>query len=160
MKNPAFEQPFKSARTNSRSLLLRSRRRGHAAAAHCRVWLHTAWPCKAGAWSRGFYQCVARHGRPNPSSAWLGMLEKVRMISGIRKQRPGLPGSQGKVHPMLNFSLFISLHPLLATALTAFAAALTAWTPAAHATIGVWPDTFRARQMPVSGGAQYVRVGG
>src|SRR6516165_8819590 len=61
---------------------------------------------------------------------------------------------------MLNFSLFISLHPLLATALTAFAAALTAWTPAAHATIGVWPDTFRARQMPVSGGAQYVRVGG
>ena len=47
-----------------------------------------------------------------------------------------------------------------ATALTAFAAALTAWTPAAHATIGVWPDTFRARQMPVSGGTQYVRVGG
>ena len=42
----------------------------------------------------------------------------------------------------------------------AFAAALTAWTPAAHATIGVWPDTFRARQMPVSGGTQYVRVGG
>ena len=28
MKNPAFEQPFKSARTNSRSLLFRSRRRG------------------------------------------------------------------------------------------------------------------------------------
>jgi len=61
---------------------------------------------------------------------------------------------------MLNFSLFTSLHPLLATALTAFAAALTAWTAAAHATIGVWPDTFRARQMPVSGGTQYVRVGG
>jgi hypothetical protein len=32
-----------------------------------------------------------------------------------------------------------------ATALTAFAAALTAWTPGAHATIGAWPDTFRAR---------------
>ena len=45
-------------------------------------------------------------------------------------------------------------------ALTAFAAALTAWTPAADATIGVWPDTFRARQMPVSRGTQYVRVGG
>ena len=28
MKNPAFEQPFKSARTNSRSLLFRSRRCG------------------------------------------------------------------------------------------------------------------------------------
>src|SRR5215831_4220630 len=70
------------------------------------------------------------------------------------------PPRQGKVHPMLNFSLFTSLHPLLATALTAFATALTAWTPAAHATIGVWPDTFRARQMPVSGGTQYVRVGG
>ena len=28
MKNPAFEQPFKSARTNSPSLLFRSRRRG------------------------------------------------------------------------------------------------------------------------------------
>ena len=61
---------------------------------------------------------------------------------------------------MLNFSLFTSLHPLRATALTAFAAALTAWTPTAHARIGVWPDTFRARQMPVSGGTQYVRVGG
>src|SRR6516162_3499566 len=61
---------------------------------------------------------------------------------------------------MLNFSLFTSLHPLLAKALTAFAAALIAWTPAAHATIGAWPDTFRARQMPVSGGTQYVRVGG
>ena len=61
---------------------------------------------------------------------------------------------------MLNLSLFTSLHPLLATALTALAAALTAWTPAAHATIGVWPDTFRAQQMPVSGGTQYVRVGG
>src|SRR5262249_22042332 len=72
---------------------------GHAAAAHCRVWLHTAWPCKAGAWSRGFYQCVARRGRPNPSSAWLGMLEKVRMISGVRKQRPGLPGKPSKVPP-------------------------------------------------------------
>jgi hypothetical protein len=47
-----------------------------------------------------------------------------------------------------------------ATALTAFAVALTAWTPTAYATIGVWPDTFRARQMPVSGGTQYVRVGG
>src|SRR6516225_10483164 len=45
-------------------------------------------------------------------------------------------------------------------ALMAFAAALTAWMPAAHATIGVWPDTFRAVQMPVSGGTQYVRVGG
>ena len=61
---------------------------------------------------------------------------------------------------MLNFSLFTSLHPLRATALTAFAAALTTWTPTAHATIGVWPTTFRARQMPVSGGTQYVRVGG
>ena len=61
---------------------------------------------------------------------------------------------------MLNFSLFTSLHPLRATALTAFAAALTAWTPTAHARIGVWPDTFRGRQMPVSGGTQYVRVGG
>jgi pimeloyl-ACP methyl ester carboxylesterase len=61
---------------------------------------------------------------------------------------------------MLNFSLFTSLHPSLATGLTAFAAVLTAWTPAPHATIGVWPDTFRARQMPVSGGTQYVRVGG
>ena len=28
MKNPTFEQPFNSARTNSRSLLFRSRRRG------------------------------------------------------------------------------------------------------------------------------------
>jgi hypothetical protein len=28
MINPAFEQPFKSARKNSRSLLFRSRRRG------------------------------------------------------------------------------------------------------------------------------------
>jgi len=28
---------------------------------------------------------------------------------------------------------------MLNTALTALAAALTAWTPAAHATIGVWP---------------------
>src|SRR6516165_5224236 len=61
---------------------------------------------------------------------------------------------------MLNFSLFTTLHPLLATALTAFAAALTAWTPTAQATIGVWPDTFRAGQMSVSGGTQYVRVGG
>ena len=61
---------------------------------------------------------------------------------------------------MLNFSLFTSLHPLRATALTAFAAALTAWTPTAHARIGVWPDTFRGRQMPVSGFTQYVRVGG
>ena len=61
---------------------------------------------------------------------------------------------------MLNFTRFTPLHPLLATALMAFAAALTAWTPAAHATIGVWPDTFRARQMAVSGGTQYVRVGG
>src|SRR6516165_4978151 len=61
---------------------------------------------------------------------------------------------------MLNFSQSTPLHPLLATALTAFAAALIAWTPAAHATIGVWPDTFRARQMPVSRGTQYVRVGG
>jgi hypothetical protein len=47
-----------------------------------------------------------------------------------------------------------------AIALTAFAAALTAWMPAAQATIGVWPDAFRARQMAVSGGAQCVRVGG
>ena len=61
---------------------------------------------------------------------------------------------------MLNFSLSTSLRPLLAIALMAFAAALTAWMPAAHATIGVWPDTFRAVQMPVSGGTQYVRVGG
>src|SRR5215472_16459420 len=61
---------------------------------------------------------------------------------------------------MLNFSLFTPLHPLLATALTAFAAAFTAWPPAAHATIGVWLDTFRARQMRVSDGTQYVRVGG
>ena len=58
---------------------------------------------------------------------------------------------------MLNFS---SPFPLLATALMAFAAALMAWTPAADASIGVWPDTFRARQMPVIGGTQYVRVGG
>src|SRR6516225_1610268 len=62
--------------------------------------------------------------------------------------------------PMLNFSRFTPLHPLLATALMAFAATLAAWTPAAHATIGVWPDTFRAWQMAVSGGTQYVRVGG
>jgi pimeloyl-ACP methyl ester carboxylesterase len=58
---------------------------------------------------------------------------------------------------MPNFS---SPYPLVDTALMAFAAALIAWTPAADATIGVWPDTFRARQMPVSGGTQYVRVGG
>ena len=61
---------------------------------------------------------------------------------------------------MLNFRLFTSPLPLLATALMAFAAALTAWTPAADASIGVWPETFRARQMPVSGGTQYVRIGG
>src|SRR6516165_8935439 len=53
---------------------------GHAASAFCRVWLHTAWISKAGAWSRGFYQCVARHGRPNPFSVWLSVSEKVRMI--------------------------------------------------------------------------------
>lgn len=58
---------------------------------------------------------------------------------------------------MLNLS---SPYPLVATVLMAFVAALIAWTPAADATIGVWPDTFRARQMPVSGGTQYVRVGG
>jgi pimeloyl-ACP methyl ester carboxylesterase len=61
---------------------------------------------------------------------------------------------------MLNFGLLASRLPRLATALMAFAAVLTAWTPAAIATMGVWPDTFRARQMPVSGGTQYVRVGG
>jgi pimeloyl-ACP methyl ester carboxylesterase len=61
---------------------------------------------------------------------------------------------------MRNFGRLTSSLALLITALTAFAAALTTWTPAAHATIGVWPDTFRARQMPVSGGTQYVRVGG
>jgi pimeloyl-ACP methyl ester carboxylesterase len=88
------------------------------------------------------------------------MFEKVRIINGIRKQRLGCLESQGEVQPMLNFNRFTPLHPLLATALTAFAATLTAWTPATHATIGVWPDTFRARQMTVSGGTQYVRVGG
>jgi len=41
-----------------------------------------------------------------------------------------------------------------------FAAAPTASTLAANATIGVWPDTVRAQQMPMSGGTQYVRVGG
>ena len=61
---------------------------------------------------------------------------------------------------MLKYSLFASRRLLLVAALMAFAAALTAWTPSADTAIGVWPDTFRARQMPVSGGTQYVRVGG
>jgi len=43
--------------------------------------------------------CCTPRGVPTP---FLGMLEKVRVISGIRKQQPRLPGSQGKVHPMLN----------------------------------------------------------
>src|SRR6516162_7095744 len=135
MKNPAFEQPFKPARTNSRSLLFRSRRRGR----RCR---------------RGSLSGLASHGMAmeswrvvprilsicctpwasQPLFCWLGMLEKVRLISGIRKQQPGLPGKPRKGPPDAKFSLFTSLHTLLATALTAFAAALT--------------------------GTQYVRVGG
>src|SRR6516165_12631603 len=135
MINPDSSSPF-SPREQTRDLSSSDPGGvvGHAAAAHCRVWLDTTWPCKAGAWSRGFYQSVVRHGRPNPFSAWPGMLEKVRMISGIRKQQPGLPGKPGKGPPDAKFSLFTSLHTLLATALTAFAAALT--------------------------GTQYVRVGG
>src|SRR6516225_4189979 len=161
MKNPAFEQPFKSARTNSRSLLFRSRRCGR--------------PCRPGSLSglasssmdmqtwRVVLRILSMCCTPwasQPLFCWLGMLEKVRMISGIRKQQPGLPGKPTRDPPDAKFSLFTSLHPLRAIALTAFAAALTAWTPTAHATIGVWPDTFRARQMPASGGTQYVRVGG
>src|SRR5215469_13470239 len=30
----------------------------------------------------------------------------------------------------------------------------------AHGEVGVWPSEFRAQQMPVTGGTQYVRVGG
>src|SRR6516225_4448251 len=93
MKNPAFEQPFKSARTNSRSLLFRSRRRGR--------------PCCRGS------------------------------LSGLALYSMAMKSWR-----------------------VAFAVALTAWTPTAHATIGVWPDTLRGRQMPVSGGTQYIRVGG
>ena len=93
MKNPTFEQPFNSARTNSRSLLFRSRRRGR--------------PCCRGS------------------------------LSGLALYSMAMKSWR-----------------------VAFAVALTAWTPAAHATIGVWPDTLRGRQMPVSGGTQYVRVGG
>jgi hypothetical protein len=39
---------------------------GHAAAAHCRVWLHTAWPCKAGAWSEDFINVSHAVGVPTP----------------------------------------------------------------------------------------------
>src|SRR6516165_7867533 len=100
MINPDSSSPF-SPREQTRDLSSSDPGGvvGHAAAAHCRVWLDTTWPCKAGAWSRGFYQSVVRHGRPNPFSAWPGMLEKVRMISGIRKQQPGLPGKPGKGPP-------------------------------------------------------------
>ena len=78
MKNPAFEQPVQ---TNSRPLLFRYRRR--------------LMPCRRGSssglasygiamqiWrgSRGFYRCVALPRRPN-LSVWLGMFEKVQMIS-------------------------------------------------------------------------------
>ena len=43
-----------------------------------------------------------------PLFCWLGMLEKVRMISGISKQQPGLPGKPRKGPPDAKFSLFTS----------------------------------------------------
>jgi pimeloyl-ACP methyl ester carboxylesterase len=58
------------------------------------------------------------------------------------------------------------LAPLAGFDLTLFAAAasvsvaMVAFTGAARAAVGVWPENFDARQMPVTGGTQYVRVGG
>src|SRR6516164_11439639 len=91
MKNPAFEQPFKSARTNSRSLLFRSRRCGRlyrpgslsglaSSSMDMQTW-HVV--------PRILSMCCTPW-RPDPFSAWPGISEKARMISGIRKQQPGL----------------------------------------------------------------------
>ena len=50
-----------------------------------------------------FTNVLRSQGRPNPFSVWLGMLEKVRMISGIRKQQPGLPRKPRRGPPDAKF---------------------------------------------------------
>ena len=77
MKNPAFEQPFKSARTNSRSLLFRSRRCGRL----CRPGSLSG--LASSSMDMQTWRVVPRilsmcctPWRPNPFSAWPGMLEK------------------------------------------------------------------------------------
>jgi hypothetical protein len=50
-----------------------------------------------------FINVLHAMGVPTPFSAWLGMLEKVRMISGIRKQQPGLAGKPRKGPPDAKF---------------------------------------------------------
>jgi pimeloyl-ACP methyl ester carboxylesterase len=61
---------------------------------------------------------------------------------------------------MLRSCLLPDLHLLLSAALPSLAAVtLTAGAPA-HAAVGPWPEAFRAQQMTVSDGTQYVRVGG
>ena len=104
MKNPAFEQPFKSARTNSRSLLFRSRRCG-------RPWRPGSLSGLASSsmdmqtWRvvpRILSMCCTPW-RPDPFSAWPGISEKARMISGIRKQQPELPRKPKRRPPDAKF---------------------------------------------------------
>jgi pimeloyl-ACP methyl ester carboxylesterase len=60
---------------------------------------------------------------------------------------------------MLRFIFLSHLSADWSAVLSAAAAMLSAAAPA-RAALGAWPDAFRARQMAVSGGTQYVRVGG
>jgi pimeloyl-ACP methyl ester carboxylesterase len=61
---------------------------------------------------------------------------------------------------MPHLSLLTDLNLTSGAALTFLATAALATQMPAHAAVGIWPETFRIQQMPVSGGTQYVRVGG
>src|SRR5215831_14495747 len=49
-------------------------------------------------------------GVPTPFSVWLGVFEKARMITGIRKQEPGLPRKPRRRPPDAKF------HPIYTSA--------------------------------------------
>jgi pimeloyl-ACP methyl ester carboxylesterase len=84
--------------------------------------------------------------------------EQGATVMNILHIDSSIPGANSINRPLLS-SHFATPTPVRGVAASLSAATWFATAPA-HAGVKPWPKTFRAEQMPVSDGTQYVRIGG